>query len=229
MVRVDGTIAILVIVCEGIEGYRGGAGITVCFILVSEGIKGHRRSPRIPAVLDGLAGERVIRHGCRAHPAGIAGASAAVGRAFITALVGGVSVSRTLGRGILTSRALARRPLACRPLSSCALTRRALGSSAWASRAAVRCLPARCLRIREGSGGGCARDLRRGGIDISFASAIVASISVVSGGRGIGPDGAGGRGAGGGGGGSRRPPPTCHILAPDRRSRGGSSRGAGFL
>ena len=59
MVRVDGTIAILVIVCEGIEGYRGGAGITVCFILVSEGIKGHRRGCFLVFVR-----KRVKSYGC---------------------------------------------------------------------------------------------------------------------------------------------------------------------
>ena len=137
-------------------------------------------------MLDGLAGERVIRHGRCAHPAGVA---------YVAALVGGVSVSRALGRGILTSRALACRPLSSCALSSCALARSALGCGVWASRTAVRCLPACCLRIRECSGRGRARDLRRGGIDISFASAIVASISVVSGGRGIGPDVAVGRSA----------------------------------
>ena len=44
VVWVDGTIAILVFVREGIEGNRGGPSIIAGLILIGEGIKGHGRS-----------------------------------------------------------------------------------------------------------------------------------------------------------------------------------------
>ena len=135
----------------------------VVFIIIGEGIEGYRRSPRILPVLDGLAGERVIRHGRCAHSAGIA---------VIVAFIGVVAISYALSRGALGRGVLA----------LCARASRALARSVLASGAATRCAPTRGLRIREGSRGSRAGNLRRGGIHLSLASAFIAFASVMSGG-----------------------------------------------
>ena len=54
MVWVDGTIAVLVFVCEGIEGNRGSAGVIAGLILGGEGVEGYGRSALFVFVRKGV-------------------------------------------------------------------------------------------------------------------------------------------------------------------------------
>ena len=54
VVWVDGTIAVLVFVREGIEGNRGSAGIIAGLILGGEGVEGHGRSALLVFVRKGV-------------------------------------------------------------------------------------------------------------------------------------------------------------------------------
>ena len=54
VVWVDGTIAVLVFVREGIEGNRGSAGVIAGLILVGEGVEGHGRSALFVFVRKGV-------------------------------------------------------------------------------------------------------------------------------------------------------------------------------